>query len=555
MAETKSTWESIGGNNADRIGGNGNKFSYTDKDGTTHTLQVDCGTLFSDKGLTGYDNFMPDLFESDGFLLTHCHMDHIGGISHLLNIKRDELKQRREEGKPFVIHCAPYTQKLLEDNLALQKQPREEWPTFVKVEDGKPFEVAGFKVEPFAVSHSAPDAMGYVIESPDGVRMMTLGDFKTAPVPLGKGWDNENIAKIASKGIDLMFIDSTSATQEGVCPPEKDVEKGIKDIVAQSEGGMIVSAVIASSAHRLHTVAMALAEHAAETGKKPRTIVLDGGSLRRSYIALKRCGYDIEKQVKEATGQDIKILDARDGEVAKTPKRERFYVCTGTQGEELASFYRASQGTNRNIPMDTSRDPIYVYNLQSCIPGNEEQYAAMEQGFKDQGCTTYFPDRYKENKFLTHVSGHAKGGDIRLACDLVGRNSPRPTTVIPVHGDPAQRKAVMKIAQDAGLKASIVPNFAAVDVSKEGKISYTQPTSKQEMWIGVNDKNDNFIDPDFQYDRVTRDVDSGKIRVVETLPYTKAVIENDKRGGKNGKKGKNKGFTPAFAKGNRRGGR
>ena len=205
--------------------------------------------------------------------------------------------------------------------------------------------------------------------------------------------------------------------------------------------------------------------------------------------------------------------------------------------------------------MDTSRDPIYVYNLQSCIPGNEEQYAAMEQGFKDQGCTTYFPDRYKENKFLTHVSGHAKGGDIRLACDLVGRNSPRPTTVIPVHGDPAQRKAVMKIAQDAGLKASIVPNFAAVDVSKEGKISYTQPTSKQEMWIGVNDKNDNFIDPDFQYDRVTRDVDSGKIRVVETLPYTKAVIENDKRGGKNGKKGKNKGFNPAFAKGNRRGGR
>lgn len=570
MAETKSTWESVGGNNGDRIGGNANKFSYTDKDGKTHTLQVDCGTMFSDKELTGYDNFMPDLFESDGFLLTHCHMDHIGGISHMLNLRRDELKANREAGKDFVIHCAPYTQKLLEDNLALQKMPREEWPKFVKVEDGKPFEVAGFKVEPFAVSHSAPDAMGYVIESPDGVRMMTMGDFKTAPVPLGKGWDNERIAEVAKKGVDLMFLDSTSATQEGVCPPEKDVEKGIKDIVAQSEGGMIVSAVIASSAHRLHTVAMALAEHANETGKKPRTIILDGGSLKRSYIALKRCGYDIEKQVKEATGQDIKIYDARAPEAQKVPKTERFYVCTGTQGEELASFYRASQGMNRNIPMKGTNCPIYVYNLQSCIPGNEETYAAMEQGFKDLGCTTYFPDRYKENKYLTHVSGHAKAGDIRLACDLVAKNSPRPTMVVPVHGDPVQRRAVMKIAQDAGLKAAIVPNFAAVEVAKDGKVSYVQPTSKQEVWIGINDKNDNFIEPDFQYDRVTRDVETDKLRVVETIPYTKAPVEDERRGkGKNkdGKwnnppkkhngKNKNKGgrFNPAFVKKGGRGGR
>ena len=62
--------------------------------------------------------------------------------------------------------------------------------------------------------------------------MMTMGDFKTAHVPLGKGWDNDRIAEVAKKGVDLMFLDSTSATQEGVCPPEKDVEKGIKDIVA-----------------------------------------------------------------------------------------------------------------------------------------------------------------------------------------------------------------------------------------------------------------------------------------------------------------------------------
>ena len=124
----------------------------------------------------------------------------------------------------------------------------------------------------------------------------------------------------------------------------------------------------------------------------------------------------------------------------------------------------------------------------------------------------------------------------------------------------------MKIAQDAGLKAAIVPNFAAVEVSKDGKVSYVQPTSKQEVWIGINDKNDNFIEPDFQYDRVTRDVETEKLRVIETIPYTKAPVEDERRGkGKGGKhngpqkkhNGKNKGgrFNVAFVKKGGRGGR
>ena len=34
----------------------------------------------------------------------------------------------------------------------------------------------------------------------------------------------------------------------------------------------------------------------------------------------------------------------------------------------------------------------------------------------------------------------------------------------------------------------------------------------------------------FQYDRVTRDVETDKLRVVETIPYTKAPVEDERRG-------------------------
>lgn len=114
---------------------------------------------------------------------------------------------------------------MIKNNLQSTGIPKEEFPEFHLIEPGKPFEANGFKVEPFAVSHSIPDAVGFVIESPDGTRMMTMGDFKTAKVPLGQGFDDEKVAAVAAKGIDYLFVDSTSATSPGETIGESEVKR------------------------------------------------------------------------------------------------------------------------------------------------------------------------------------------------------------------------------------------------------------------------------------------------------------------------------------------
>ncbi len=540
MAESYTSWKSTGGNNADHIGGNGYEFSFVDeKTGDKKSIQVDYGSLFCDKDETGYDCFIPVMPQCDDILITHGHADHIGGLAHLMNLKREEFAAKRTKGENLTIHCTPFAEKMIKNSLRSSGIPKEELPDFHIIEPGKPFEVNGFKVEPFAVSHSIPDSVGFVIESPDGTRMMTTGDFKTAKVPLGQGFDDKQVADIAAKGIDYLFIDSTSATAPNETIGEAEVKKGLREILKQSKDGPVLSGVISSSCHRLHTVATALAEEAIEEAEnltqefgsyfepQPRTMILDGASLINARRAMNACGYKLEDLIKEETGIDIKIVASNSKTALRTPPEERFYVCTGTQGED-ASLLKIAEGRNKNISLAEMREtsgkgkdlPIYVYDLQSCIPGSEEKHQALENKFKEQGCTTYFPSRYKPNKYTIHASGHAGAGDVKKLCEIVSKNSERPTCVVPIHGDPAQRRNVMKIAQDCKLSACIVPNMSEMKSFK--RYTSWEEGIKTEEWIGVNDINNDFRKPYFRYDRLQMNVDTKERTKIGYYKYKRA---------------------------------
>lgn len=532
MAESFTSWKSAGGNNADHIGGNGYEFSYTDESGEKKgVVQVDYGSLFCKKEETGYDAFIPTMPESNDILITHGHADHMGGLAHLMNLKRAEFEQKRAKGENLTVHCTAFAEKLIKNSLQSTGIPKEEFPDFHVFKPDETFEINGFKVEPFSVSHSIPDAVGFVIESPNGTRMMTTGDFKTAKVPLGQGFDDEKVAAIASKGIDYLFIDSTSSTAKGETIGESEVKEGLRRILKESENGPVISGVISSSCHRLHTVATALAEEALENGTEPRTMILDGASLINARRAMNQCGYKLEDLIRAETGVEMKIVSANSKTAQRTPPQNRFYVCTGTQGED-ASLLKIAEGRNKNISLDEMREssgmgkdlPIYVYDLQSCIPGSEETHKALEEKFQARGCATYFPSRYKPNKYTIHASGHAGAGDVAKICKIVSESSPRRTTVVPIHGDPAQRRNVMKIAQESGLSACIIPNMVEMRAFK--KYATWENGGKTEEWIGVNDANNDFRKPYFKYDRLALDLETKERKKIGYYKYKRAPRKN-----------------------------
>ena len=536
MAEKRTEFESLGGNNLDGIGGNAKKITYTAEDGSKKSIQIDCGMKFSDKALTGVDNYIAPL-ECDDLLLTHAHADHIAGIIHHIQMNPE---------RPLNIYADKFTHQFMLAEMTKQGLPIDNMPKFHDVKDGEKFKVNGFEIEPVPVTHSAPGAVAFVIESPDGTRMMDMGDFKTTKAELGKGWDDKRIAEVFAKGIDVCFCDSTSTTSKETTPSYDMVTKGFKKILYDNPNAQMMVGTIARSAQQMMADVIAVAEYAKETGTKPRTFILDGASLVQVNNCLNKADMSMTRECEKRTGVRVNIIDAKDPAARAIPPSERIYMVTGTQGEEMASMARVSRGENRNIRPARSVPNLCV-NQQAVIPSGDNQ-AVVDQmmgALRAQGWKTMIPERgaaFVEGETY-YVSGHGRAGDMEKVADLAAANQPadRKTTFIGIHGDEVQTKATEEIFKGKGQKVDHITNAQKIVVSK-GEVQVS-PTIGKASRIAVIDQNDDFMNPDFRYIKQAFNPVAKKWEDVKEIEYKKLLMSKTERknmtkGGKGGKKGK-----------------
>ncbi|MEM9556921.1 MAG: MBL fold metallo-hydrolase [Acidobacteriota bacterium] len=98
----------------------------------------------------------------DAILLTHEHSDHCRGLRVL------SKKLAASGGPP--IHATEGTQQGIE----VAEQAASSVRT---IRSGQPFEVAGFRVEPFGLPHDAREPVGFAIEDDAGRRLGLVGDL------------------------------------------------------------------------------------------------------------------------------------------------------------------------------------------------------------------------------------------------------------------------------------------------------------------------------------------------------------------------------------------
>lgn len=545
MAEKRTEFESLGGNNLDGIGGNAKKITYTAEDGTKRSLQIDCGMKFSDKTLTGVDNYIAPL-ECDDLLVTHAHADHIAGIIHHIQMNPE---------RPLNIYADKFTHMFMAAEMAKQGLPLDNMPKFHDVEDGKKFNVNGFEVEPVPVTHSAPGAVAFVVESPDGTRLLDMGDFKTTPAELGKGWEDKRFAEVFAKGIDVCFCDSTSTTSKETTPSYDKVTKGFKKILYDNPNAQMMVGTIARSAQQMMADVIAVAEYAKETGTKPKTFILDGASLVMVNNCLNKAGISMTKTCKDRTGVTVNIIDAKSPEARNVPPNERIYMVTGTQGEELAAMARTARGENRNIKPSRSCPNLCV-NQQAVIPSGDNQAIVDEMmaALKAQGWKTMIPERgapFVEGETY-YVSGHGRAGDMEKVAEIAAANMPkdRQCTFIGIHGNEEQTKATEEIFKSKGQKVEHITNAQKVEVSN-GDVKVAKTIGRATR-IAVIDQNDDFRDPDFKYVKETFNPVAKKWEEVAEVPYKKILDPaankfkgNNGKGGRGGKKGHRHKINPA----------
>ncbi|HEX6386461.1 MAG TPA: ribonuclease J [Anaerolineae bacterium] len=374
-------------------------------------IVVDCGIMFPESDMYGIDLVLPDfnyIIENQdtvrGILLTHGHMDHIAALPYLL----------RHVNVP--IYGTPLTLGIVRRQLA-EKNIQADLHVLDKDET---LHLGPFRATPFAVAHSIPDSVGFVIGTPVGTVVHT-GDYKLDETPAG-GYttDLETVRRLTPGGVLAMVGDSTNADRPGRTPTEQVVRETLDKLFTQARRQRIIIATFSSLLARLQEI-MNLAQ------KHGRKVALTGRSLVENVKLARELGY----------------LDVPDGLLvdvhAPLPKNKMLVLSTGSQGEPRSALNRMANGEHQHVKVG-SGDTIIISG--GTIPGNEEDVGRMLNKLFERGANVIYGPMA-----TVHVSGHGSRDEMRAMLEAV-----RPRYLIPAHGESRHLYLHGQLAQEAGMR-------------------------------------------------------------------------------------------------------
>lgn len=411
------------------IGKNMFAFEYDDE-----ILLIDGGLAFPDADMLGVDLLVPKIDwvvenaeKVKGWVLTHGHEDHIGGIPYMLRLL-----------PKIPMYGAKLTLGLLRGKFDEFKINESDLDLHEITTDDRIKISKFFTVDFFQMTHSIPDNSGLIIHTPIG-RVVHSGDFKLDYHPAdGKTSHLHKIAQAGNEGVLALISDSTRAESPGHSPSERDVAAAIEDIVASAKKRVIVT-TFSSHVHRLQNV-VRIAE------KYDRRVGIEGRSMIKNTRIAQELGY---LEVKHPLVSSEQIADLADDKV--------LFLCTGSQGQPMAALSRLANGTHAKIKLKAG-DTVIMSS--SPIPGNEEAVGRVINQLYEREINLFYPPAYK-----VHTSGHAYQQELKLILDLT-----RPKFFIPWHGEWRHQANHKKLAESMAQppqKSIIFQNGDIIELSRD----------------------------------------------------------------------------------------
>lgn len=390
----------------EQIGMNITAFEYEDS-----IIVVDCGLSFPEDDMLGIDLVIPDVTylkenieKVKGFVITHGHEDHIGGLPYVL----------KEINAP--VYATKLTMGLIENKLKEHTLPK---PVKRKVVTyGQSINLGCFRVEFIRTNHSISDAAALAIFSPVGIVVHT-GDFKVDFTPVnGETIDLQRFGELGKKGVLALMGDSTNVMKPGFTMSERTVGKTFDNIFAENEKHRIIVATFASNVDRVQQII----NSAERYGRK---VVVEGRSMVNVISTANELGYlDVPKNIMIEMEQ-----------MKNYPPEKLVLITTGSQGEAMAALSRMAANIHRKVSIEPGDTVIFSSRP---IPGNEKSVSKVINELSEKGAKVIVQD--------THVSGHACQEEMKLIYALT-----KPQYAIPVHGEYQHLKAHTELAQEMGI--------------------------------------------------------------------------------------------------------
>ncbi|GGX39860.1 ribonuclease J [Saccharospirillum salsuginis] len=378
-------------------------------------LMVDCGVTFADPGQTHQPHVqMPDpsFIEQHrdklaGIVITHAHEDHIGAVPYLWRRFRAP------------VYATAFTVEILKRKLAEFGLIGTVPVTVVQAGDRIP--IGPFEVEWLHITHSIPEPNAIMVRTSVGSVFHTA-DWKLDPDPvLGDRYQAELFQRLAEDPPNAMVCDSTNALVEGHSVSEAVLYEGLRKVVTEAEGRVVVSC-FASNVARLKTL-MRVAEDS------DRRVAILGRSLKNMVSAAKATGY---------WKHQAPFIDPFD--LGYFPKAHFLAIATGSQGEPRAALHRLARDQHPDLTLDAGDTVVFSARV---IPGNERLVENLINLFKRRGIHVVTAEEYG---LPIHASGHPAQDELKQMYQWV-----QPQLAIPVHGEVEHMAANARVAKECGV--------------------------------------------------------------------------------------------------------
>ncbi len=199
----------------------------------------DCGLKYATGNLLGIDYIIPDFSylvknrkRIKGIFITHGHQENMGAATDLIS----QIPEVKLYATKFTKFC------LMESGIKESN--------IIEIKAHKKINFGNVSVFPISISHSSPDSVMYVINTPDGAICYT-GDFLIDPSMMG-AYDSDigKIAYVGKQGVLCLLCESSFAEMPGHTSPKHKLEEFFKYVIKHNEKRIIFSVL----ADHLYTI-------------------------------------------------------------------------------------------------------------------------------------------------------------------------------------------------------------------------------------------------------------------------------------------------------------
>ncbi len=365
----------------------------------------DCGLKYATGNLLGIDYIIPDFSyliknkkKVKGLFITHGHQENMGSVSDLI-VQMPDIK----------IYATKFTKFcLIEDGVKESN--------IIEIQAHKKINFDKISIFPISVSHSAPDSVMYVINTPDGAICYT-GDFLIDP-SMKNAYESDlgKIAYVGKQGVLCLLCESVFAEKNGHTSPKHKLEGFFKDVIKHNEKRIIFSVL----PDHLYTI-NEIFNSAASTHRK---IVIMGKKLQNVI------NYSIENKY-------LTIEENQIGDLSNLKDDNALILISDDRQSPYANISKILNKYDKFIellPTDT------VVFAEPKYDSSEKIFVKIENELAKFGCNVVdIPNNYS-------ILQHASKEDLMLMIKLIN-----PKFYMPVKGDYRYMVGNANVASDLGI--------------------------------------------------------------------------------------------------------